>query len=104
MPHLKQPGLKPPAPQPAKAAAAKKPSSGYTIQILASTKRLKSNDWQFKSYKNKVIELRSAGRYRYKYCVGRYATQAEAKRALSQVKKSFGDAYIVRYEGDAIAR
>ena len=38
-----------PAPQPAKAAAAKKPSSGYTIQILASTKRLKSNDWQFKS-------------------------------------------------------
>ena len=76
-----------PAPQPAKAAAAKKPSSGYTIQILASTKRLKSNDWQFKSYKNKVIELRSAGRYRYKYCVGRYATQAEAKRALSQVKK-----------------
>ena len=93
-----------PAPQPAKAAAAKKPSSGYTIQILASTKRLKSNDWQFKSYKNKVIERRSAGRYRYKYCVGRYATQAEAKRALSQVKKSFGDAYIVRYEGDAIAR
>ena len=83
---------------------AQKPSSGYTIQILASTKRLKSNDWQFKSYKNKVIELRSAGRYRYKYCVGRYATQAEAKRALSQVKKSFGDAYIVRYEGDAIAR
>ncbi len=52
-----------------------------------------------------MIELRSAGRYRYKYCVGRYATQAEAKRALSQVKKSFGDAYIcVRYEGDAIAR
>lgn len=93
-----------PAPQPAKPAAAKKMSSGYTIQILASTKRLKSNDWQFKSYKNNVIELRSAGRYRYKYCVGRYATQAEAKRALPQVKKSFGDAYVVRYEGDAIVR
>ena len=54
-----------PAPQPAKAAAAKKLSSGYTIQILASTKRLKSNDWQFKSYKNKVIEFR---------CVPRAAT------------------------------
>lgn len=93
-----------PAPQPAKPAAAKKMSSGYTIQILASTKRLKSNDWQFKSYKNNVIELRSAGRYRYKYCVGRYATQAEAKRALPQVKKSFGDAYVVRYEGDAIVQ
>ena len=93
-----------PAPQPAKPAAAKKASSGYTIQILASTKRLKSNDWQFKDYKNNVIELRSAGRYRYKYCVGRYATQAEAKRALPQVKKSFGDAYVVRYEGDAIVQ
>lgn len=93
-----------PAPQPAKPAAAKKMSSGYTIQILASTKRLKSNDWQFKGYKNNVIELRSAGRYRYKYCVGRYATQAEAKRALPQVKKSFGDAYVVRYEGDAIVQ
>lgn len=92
------------APQPAKPAAAKKASSGYTIQILASTKRLKSNDWQFKGYKNNVIELRSAGRYRYKYCVGRYATQAEAKRALPQVKKSFGDAYVVRYEGDAIVQ
>ncbi len=93
-----------PAPQPAKPAAAKKTLSGYTIQILASTKRLKSNDWQFKGYKNNVIELRSAGRYRYKYCVGRYATQAEAKRALPQVKKSFGDAYVVRYEGDAIVQ
>ncbi len=92
------------APQPAKSAAAKKSSGGYTIQVLASTKRLKSNDWQFKSYKNKVIELRSAGRYRYKYCVGRYKTQAEAKRALPQVKKSFGDAYVVRYEGDSIVQ
>ncbi len=92
------------APQPAKSVAAKKSSGGYTIQVLASTKRLKSNDWQFKSYKNKVIELRSAGRYRYKYCVGRYKTQAEAKRALPQVKKSFGDAYVVRYEGDSIVQ
>lgn len=91
-------------PQPAKSAAAKKTRGGYTIQILASTKRLKSNDWQFKSYKNKVIELRSAGRYRYKYCVGRYKTQAEAKQALPQVKKSFGDAYVVRYEGDSVVQ
>ena len=51
-----------------------------------------------------MIELRSAGRYRYKYCVGRYKTQAEAKQALSQVKKSFGDAYVVRYEGDSVVQ
>ena len=77
---------------------------GYTIQILASTKPLKANDWQFKSYKNKVIELRSKGRYRYKYCVGRYRTAAEAKADLAAVRKSFHDAYVVRYEGDAVAQ
>ncbi len=90
-----------PAPQADESAAAK---SGYTIQILASAERLKSNDRQFKSYRNKVTELRSAGRYRYKYCVGRYRTQAEARQALAEVKKSFADAYVVRYEGDAVAR
>lgn len=77
---------------------------GYTIQILASTKPLKANDWQFKSYKNKVIELRSKGRYHYKYCVGRYRTAAEAKADLAAVRKSFRDAYVVRYEGDAVAQ
>ena len=77
---------------------------GYTIQILASTKPLKANDWQFKSYKNKVIELRSKGRYRYKYCVGCYRTAAEAKADLAAVRKSFHDAYVVRYEGDAVAQ
>ena len=90
-----------PAPQADESAAAK---SGYTIQILASAERLKSNDRQFKSYRNKVTELRSAGGYRYKYCVGRYRTQAEARQALAEVKKSFADAYVVRYEGDAVAR
>lgn len=103
-----QPAQAEPAPAveetPQPAAEPKKAASGYAIQILASPKRLKSDDRQFKSYRNKVIELRSAGRYRYKYCVGRYATQAEAKRALAEVKKSFADAYVVRYEGDAIAQ
>ena len=103
-----QPAQTEPAPAveetPQPAAEPKKAASGYAIQILASPKRLKSDDRQFKSYRNKVIELRSAGRYRYKYCVGRYATQAEAKRAQAEVKKSFADAYVVRYEGDAIAQ
>ena len=80
------------------------PDNGYTIQILASAKRLAAGDRQFKNYRNEVIELRSEGRYRYKYCVGRYRTQAEAKQALPQVRKSFGDAYVVRYEGDSAVR
>ena len=91
-----------PAGEPEKRDA--KIGKGYTIQILASTKPLRPNDWQFKSYKNKVIELRSKGRYRYKYCVGRYRTEAEAKADLAVVRKSFHDAYVVRYEGNSVAR
>jgi N-acetylmuramoyl-L-alanine amidase len=77
---------------------------GYTIQILASGSQLKSSDSQFKSYRGKVVELLSTGRYRYKYCVGRYATQAEAKQSLAEVKQQFSDAYIIRFEGNEVAR
>jgi len=98
-----EPAQPEPAPQ-AEKPAAKRPQRGFTVQILASTHPLKAGDRQFKSYRNKVIELRSAGRYRYKYCVGRYATQAEAAQALAQVRKSFADAYVVRYEGDSVVR
>lgn len=75
---------------------------GYTIQVLASTKKLKPGDWQFRSYKNKVLEMRSSGRYRYKYCVGRYATKAAAQKELPKVKRTFSDAYVVAYEDDRI--
>jgi N-acetylmuramoyl-L-alanine amidase len=71
---------------------------------LASGSQLKSSDSQFKSYRGKVVELLSTGRYRYKYCVGRYATQAEAKQSLAEVKQQFSDAYIIRFEGNEVAR
>lgn len=77
---------------------------GYTIQLLSSTKRLRADDRQFGNYRNRVIEFRSAGRYKYKYAFGRYATREEALRELPEVKRSFGDAYVVAFDGDAIVK
>ena len=41
---------------------------------------------------------------KYKYCYGEYSTAAEANRHLAEVRRSFKDAFVVRYEGDRIAK
>lgn len=78
-------------------AAAANPLKGYTVQILSSSKVLKENDSQFKAYRNLVWYIESSGRYKYKYCVGRYSTREEAVEKLSEVKKHFSDAFVVEY-------
>ena len=78
--------------------------SGYTIQLLASDKAVKTTDSQFKSYRGKVRRLSGGGVLKYKYCYGEYSTAAEANRHLAEVRRSFKDAFVVRYEGDRIAR
>lgn len=84
-----------------KAASGK---SGYTIQLLASDKAVKTTDSQFKSYRGKVRRLSGGGVLKYKYCYGEYSSAAEANRHLAEVRRSFKDAFVVRYEGDRIAR
>ncbi|WP_454891766.1 SPOR domain-containing protein [Alloprevotella tannerae] len=37
---------------------------------------------------------------RFKYVTGIYATKAEAQAALKEVRKSFADAFIVKFNGD----
>ncbi len=69
----------------------------FTIQILSSGKVLKDNDWQFKKYRNNVWYFEATGAYKYKYCVGHYATIEEAKRELKTVKKYFSDAFVVKH-------
>ena len=96
-----------PAEQTASAASATKTASGksgYTIQLLASDKAVKTTDSQFKSYRGKVRRLSGGGVLKYKYCYGEYSTAAEANRHLAEVRRSFKDAFVVRYEGDRIAR
>ncbi len=90
-----------PAATPAPPAATPKPQTTaqgrFTIQILSSGKVLKENDSQFKNYRNKVWYFESTGGYRYKYCIGRFATRAEASAELKEVKKYFSDAFVVEY-------
>ncbi|MFI3288735.1 MAG: N-acetylmuramoyl-L-alanine amidase [Rikenellaceae bacterium] len=70
---------------------------GYTIQILSSTKVLADNDRQFKSYVGQQWFITSTGKYKYRYCIGKYATKAEADADLKSVKLSFKDAYITTF-------
>ena len=77
-------------------------TSGYAIQLISSTYEVDTMDYQFKSYKGKVRLLMSAGRYKYKYCYGSYATREAAKQELAEARKTFKDAYIVYFEGDNI--
>ena len=77
---------------------------GYTIQLLASDKRIKTSDSQFKGYRGKVACYEGGGKLKYKYCYGDFSTRAEAQRKLSEVRRSFKDAFVVHYNGDKIVK
>ena len=77
-------------------------ASGFTIQLSASDKQLKSNDPWFKSYRGKVICFKGTGKYPYKYCYGKFSTREQAQKALAEVKKSFRDAFVVGFEGSKV--
>ena len=87
-----------------KAASAAQAQSGYTIQLLASDKVIKESDSQFKNYRSKVVRYTGGGVLKYKYCYGSYPTRQTAQSDLAAVKRSFKDAFIVRYEGENIVK
>lgn len=91
-------------PQPKKEEVKAEVSDGYAIQLLASDKRVKSTDSQFKSYKGKVKCYIGGGVLKYKYCYGTFATRAEAQRNLAEVRRSFKDAFVVHYNDDRIVK
>lgn len=78
--------------------------SGYAIQLLASDKVVKGTDSQFRGYRGKVRRLLGGGALKYKYCYGEYSSPAEAQRHLAEVRRTFKDAFVVRYEGDRIVK
>ena len=90
--------------QPKKEKVKAEVSDGYAIQLLASDKRVKSTDSQFKSYKGKVKCYIGGGVLKYKYCYGTFATRAEAQRNLAEVRRSFKDAFVVHYNDDRIVK
>ena len=85
-------------------AAPQKSKSGYAIQLLASDKKIKESDKQFKEYRSKVECYEGSGVLKYKYCYGNFATREEAQRNLAAVRKSFKDAFVVRYSNGAIVK
>ena len=91
-----------PAAQPAEKPAAE--GARFTIQVRASASAVSVKSKEFKSYRNNVRELRDAGKYKYKYTVGDYATREEAQQALPEVRKEFPDAFIVRCAGGRIVK
>lgn len=79
-------------------------TEGYTIQVMSSTKPVSVESSQFKAYKGRVQEFIGEGQYRYKYCYGAFSSVADAKSALSEVKKTFKDAYVVHFRGNNIVK
>ena len=92
------------ASEPEKTVEEAKVSDGYTIQLLASDKKIKTSDSQFKTYRNKVKCYIGGGKLKYKYCYGEFASRAEAQRKLSDVKRTFKDAFVVHYNGENIVK
>ena len=77
---------------------------GYTIQLMASDKQIKSSDAQFKSYRGKVKSYIGGGVLKYKYCYGSFSSRSEASQQLAAVKRSFKDAFVVRYSQGKIVK
>lgn len=88
----------------AKESVKESAKEGYAIQLLSSRTELSANDSQFKVYRGRVVMLLGGGSYKYKYCLAGYATAAEARADLQEVRKHFADAYVVRYSNGSIAK
>lgn len=76
----------------------------YAVQVLASAKAVPLTSQQFRSYRGKVKQYTSDGRFRYKYCVGEYADREDAQRHLREVRRVFPDAFVVCCRGTQIVK
>ena len=76
----------------------------YTVQIMASSTALSSDNACFGSQRGKVTRYTATGSYKYKYCVGRYRDRAEAQRAASSLRKEFSGAFVIEVENGKIVK
>ena len=84
------------APAAASSAASQK---GYAVQVMALDKPISVDDARFKSYRGKVCGYASGnGKLKYKYCVGFYPDRSSASKAAAEVRKVFGDAFVVEVD------
>lgn len=87
----------------AKSPAAEQPLR-YAVQVMASSKAVPLSSSQFRTYRGKVKEYVSEGRFPYKYCVGEYADRAAAQQRLREVRKVFPEAFVVSVRGGKIVQ
>ena len=76
----------------------------YAVQVMASSKAVPLSSSQFRSYRGKVKEYASEGRFPYKYCVGEYADRAAAQKRLREVRKAFPEAFVVSVQGGRVVK
>ncbi len=72
---------------------------GYSIQIMSSKQAVDTTIPEFKKIDLPVArnEIETTSPYKYRYTVGSYPSQDEAKRDLEKIQqKGFKDAYIVK--------
>ena len=84
------------------AASADELTEGYAIQLISSAKEVNTSDSQFKSYKGRVWLVMGSGSYKYKYCYGKYTSREAAQGDLAEARKSFKDAYVVKFRNGAV--
>ena len=87
----------------ASSASHKGPKRTYTVQILASAKPVEPGNAEFKSYRNKVREIRGSGALSYKYCVGDFTDKVAAQEATKRIKAEFPSAFILTLDNGKIA-
>ena len=69
----------------------------YKVQFLASPDKIENGDKRFKKLTG-VEYYRDGGMF--KYTIGNFASEDEAKEMLNRTKKQFKEAFIVVFEGD----
>lgn len=77
------------------------PDEFYSIQIMGLGKELLSGDPAFKGLQ--VVSVKSSDSHIYKYVTGRYRTRDEASGRLSEVRKKFPGAFVVKVSGDVVS-
>lgn len=97
-------GVQNPEPETQSMSPAAAPQSGFTVQVLASAKRIPAGSSEFKGRTDVKMYRQPGNKFPFRYCIGTYATREEARRAAAKIGKTFKGAFVVRYSGDEIVK
>ena len=76
------------------------PAGQYGTQVLASSRKMAADDPFFKGYKATAVWT---GRL-YKYVIGTFGTESEARVENQKIKKNFPDGFLVKIEAEDTVR